>query len=137
MPHTLLKHVFQILMWLNGQFSCDTFVMHCGRQVVVRSPGLSVISVQCGRQTLWVRFGHFTAVHAASWRHHQMPPPSLPTNRQLADALTKDAADPVDLLRSCMRSGEDQLSPISADFRPDSCARPAAWWLLSARNALF
>ena len=34
-----------------------------------------------------------------------------PTNRQLADALTKDAADPVDLLRSCMRSGEYQLSP--------------------------
>ena len=25
-----------------------------------------------------------------------------PTNRQLADALTKDAADPVDLLRSCI-----------------------------------
>ena len=35
----------------------------------------------------------------------------VPTNRQLADALTKDAADPVDLLRSCMRSGEHQLSP--------------------------
>ena len=34
-----------------------------------------------------------------------------PTNRQLADALTKDAADPVDLLRSCMRSEEYQLSP--------------------------
>ena len=34
-----------------------------------------------------------------------------PTNRQLADALTKDSADPVDLLRSCMRSGEYQLSP--------------------------
>ena len=33
-----------------------------------------------------------------------------PTYRQLADALTKDAADPVDLLRSCMRSGENQLS---------------------------
>ena len=33
------------------------------------------------------------------------------TNRQLADALTKDAADPVDLLRSCMRSGEYQLAP--------------------------
>ena len=34
-----------------------------------------------------------------------------PTNRQLADALTKDAADPVDLLRSCMRCAEYQLSP--------------------------
>ena len=34
-----------------------------------------------------------------------------PTNRQLADALTKDAADPVDLLRSCLRGGEYQLSP--------------------------
>ena len=35
----------------------------------------------------------------------------LHTNRQLADALIKDSADPVDLLRSCMRSGEYQLSP--------------------------
>ena len=34
-----------------------------------------------------------------------------PTNRQLADALTKDAADPIDMLRSCMRSGEYQRSP--------------------------
>ena len=34
-----------------------------------------------------------------------------PTYRQLADAMTKDAADPVDLLRSCMRLGEYQLSP--------------------------
>ena len=33
-----------------------------------------------------------------------------PTNRQWADALTKDSADPVDFLRSCMRSGEYQLS---------------------------
>ena len=32
-----------------------------------------------------------------------------PTNRQLADASTKDSSDPVDLLRSCMRSGEYQL----------------------------
>ena len=32
------------------------------------------------------------------------------TNRQLADALTKDAADPVDLLRSCMRSGVSTVS---------------------------
>ena len=34
-----------------------------------------------------------------------------PTNRQMADALAKDSADPVDLLRSCMRCGEYQLSP--------------------------
>ena len=33
------------------------------------------------------------------------------TNRQLADALTNDSADPVDLLRSCVRSGDYQLSP--------------------------
>ena len=33
------------------------------------------------------------------------------TIRQLADALTKDAADQVALLRSCMRGGEYQLSP--------------------------
>ena len=29
-----------------------------------------------------------------------------PNNRQIADALTKDAADQVDLLRSFMRSGK-------------------------------
>ena len=34
-----------------------------------------------------------------------------PTNRQLADAWTKDAADPIDMLRSWMRIGEYQLSP--------------------------
>ena len=33
------------------------------------------------------------------------------TNRQLADALTNDSADPVDFLRSCVRSGDYQLSP--------------------------
>ena len=33
------------------------------------------------------------------------------TNRQLSDALTKDLPDLVDLFRSCMRSGEYQLSP--------------------------
>ena len=34
-----------------------------------------------------------------------------PTNRQLADVLTKDQAAPADLIRSCMRSAEYQLSP--------------------------
>ena len=43
--------------------------------------------------------------HELTWRFLPIP------NRQLADALTKDSADPVDLLRSCMRSGEYQLSP--------------------------
>eukprot|EP00435_Cladocopium_sp_Y103_P054627 s220_g17.t2 len=35
----------------------------------------------------------------------------VPTNRMLADSLTKDAGDPVDLLRSCMRSSSYQISP--------------------------
>ena len=35
----------------------------------------------------------------------------LPTNRMLADALTKDKMDPVDLLRSCLRSATYQKSP--------------------------
>ena len=35
----------------------------------------------------------------------------LPTNRMLADALTKDKMDPVDLLRSCLRSATYQISP--------------------------
>jgi hypothetical protein len=35
----------------------------------------------------------------------------LPTNRMLADALTKDKADPIDLLRSCVRHGRYQISP--------------------------
>ena len=35
----------------------------------------------------------------------------LPTNRMLADALSKDKADPIDLLRSCVRHGRYQISP--------------------------
>ena len=35
----------------------------------------------------------------------------LPTNRMLADGLTKDKMDPVDLLRSCIRQGKYQISP--------------------------
>ena len=35
----------------------------------------------------------------------------LPTNRMLADALTKDKLDPVDLLRACLRSGTYHISP--------------------------
>ena len=35
----------------------------------------------------------------------------LPTNRMIADGLTKDRADPVDLLRSCIRQSRYQISP--------------------------
>lgn len=35
----------------------------------------------------------------------------VPTDRMLADALTKDQGDPLDLLRSCLKSGEYQISP--------------------------
>ena len=35
----------------------------------------------------------------------------IPTNRMLADALTKDKMDPIDLLRACMRSASYQISP--------------------------
>ena len=55
----------------------------------------------CGRQNV-VGLIWSSPDNATSWCHH---------HRQLADALTKDAADPVDFLRSCMRSGEYQLSP--------------------------
>lgn len=34
-----------------------------------------------------------------------------PTDRMLADALTKDLGDPLDLLRSCFKSAEYQISP--------------------------
>ena len=37
----------------------------------------------------------------------------VPTDRMLADSLTEDAGDPVDLLRSCMRSSSYQISPES------------------------
>ena len=37
----------------------------------------------------------------------------VPTNRMLADSLTKDAGDPIDLLRSCIRSSSYQISPES------------------------
>ena len=35
----------------------------------------------------------------------------VPTNRMLADAFTKDAGDPTDLLRSCIRHSMYQISP--------------------------
>ena len=38
----------------------------------------------------------------------------LPTDRMLADGLTKDKLDPADLLRSCVRSGVYQIAPETA-----------------------
>ena len=35
----------------------------------------------------------------------------IPTDRMLADGMTKEAADALDLLRACMRSGKYQISP--------------------------
>ena len=35
----------------------------------------------------------------------------VPTNRMLADALTKDQGDPLDLLRACIKSSSYQISP--------------------------
>ena len=35
----------------------------------------------------------------------------IPTDRMLADGMTKEAADALDLLRACMRSGKYQVSP--------------------------
>ena len=35
----------------------------------------------------------------------------VPTNRMLADSLTKDAGDPTDLLRACIRDSKYQISP--------------------------
>ena len=35
----------------------------------------------------------------------------VPTNRMLADCLTKDAGDPADLLRACIRQSSYQISP--------------------------
>ena len=50
----------------------STVLRHFRLQCIVDAESLydhlvSVISVQCGRQTLWVRFGHLTAMHGASW----------------------------------------------------------------------
>ena len=35
----------------------------------------------------------------------------VPTNRMLADGLTKNEGDPVDLLRACIRRSSYQISP--------------------------
>ena len=35
----------------------------------------------------------------------------VPTDRMLADALTKDQGDPLDMLRSCLKSSVYQISP--------------------------
>ena len=40
----------------------------------------------------------------------------LPTNRMLADGLTKDKLDPIDLLRACIRKGVYQISPKALVF---------------------
>ena len=37
----------------------------------------------------------------------------VPTSRMLADGLTKDCGDPLDLLRSCMKNASYQISPES------------------------
>ena len=95
-------------MWLSGQPPCDTFVSnavwmpksfydHLGS---LSSPS-SVEDKRCGYDLVISRQCMQRLGATIRW---------APTNRQLADALTKDSADPVDLL-SCMRSGEYQLSP--------------------------
>lgn len=35
----------------------------------------------------------------------------VPTDRMIADGLTKDSEDPIDLLRACIRSSTYQISP--------------------------
>ena len=35
----------------------------------------------------------------------------VPTNRMLADGLTKNTGDPIDLLRACMKRSTYQISP--------------------------
>jgi hypothetical protein len=35
----------------------------------------------------------------------------VPTDRMIADSLTKDAGDPIDLLRACIRNSSYQISP--------------------------
>ena len=35
----------------------------------------------------------------------------IPTDRMLADGLTKDRQEPADLLRACVRQGMYQISP--------------------------
>ena len=37
----------------------------------------------------------------------------VPTDRMLADGLTKDAGPPIDLLRACMKRARYQISPES------------------------
>ena len=47
----------------------------------------------------------------------------VPTNRMIADGLTKDKCDPVDLLRSCVRAGEYQISPEETVLERQACER--------------
>ena len=53
-----------------------------------------------------------------------------PTDRQLADGLTKDKGDPADLLRACMRTAQYQLADEStvldnkAPKEPKECRGP-------------
>ena len=109
LPHTSLKHAFQTLMWLNGQLSWETLVSNA-----LWMPSHCTITWSlCHPRPVWKTHGVGLIWSSPDSACSVLVPPSggPPPNRQLADALTKDAADPVDLLRSCMRSGEYQLSP--------------------------
>ena len=46
-----------------------------------------------------------------SCRHMQAHVRWVPTNRMLADGLTKNTGDPIDLLRACMKRSTYQISP--------------------------
>ena len=41
----------------------------------------------------------------------------VPTNRMLADSLTKNAGDPTDFLRACVRENMYQISPEEDNLR--------------------
>ena len=107
--HTLLKHVFPNF----DVAQRSIFLRHFQMQCVVDAKSLydHLISLSSPSGVEDKRCGFDLVISRRCMQRLGATIRWAPTNRQLADVVTKDSADPMDLLRSCMRSGEYQLSP--------------------------
>ena len=58
----------------------------------------------------------------------------VPTDRMIADSLTKDAGDPIDLLRACIRSSSYQISPEADVLENQAAEKQRRLSLTRAQN---
>ena len=97
--HTLLKHVFQIF----DVAQRSIFLRHFQIQCIVDAKSLydHLISLSSPSSAEDTRCGFDLVISRQCMQRLGATIRWAPTNHQLADALTKDSADQVDLLRSC------------------------------------